>query len=88
MPKVKVYSTKACQYCRLLKAYLERQNVPYTGIDVGEDVNAAKEMVELTGQYGVPVTVVDDEVIIGFDTQRLNELFGQGKAPEQYDVLL
>ncbi|MBN2734650.1 MAG: FAD-dependent oxidoreductase [Methanomicrobiaceae archaeon] len=88
MPEVKVYSTKACQYCRLLKAFLERHNVAYNNIDVGKDVDAAKEMVELTGQYGVPVTVIDDEVIIGFDTQRLNELFGTEKLPDVYDVLI
>ncbi|MBP2134286.1 alkyl hydroperoxide reductase subunit F [Methanomicrobium sp. W14] len=88
MAEVKVYSTKMCQYCRLLKAYLDRHHVSYTNIDVGEDVNAAKEMVDLTGQYAVPVTVVGDEVIIGFDTKRLNELFGEEEAPEIYDVLV
>ncbi|MDD3976759.1 FAD-dependent oxidoreductase [Methanomicrobium antiquum] len=88
MTDVKVYSTKACQYCRLLKAFLDRHNISYKSIDVGEDQNAAKEMIELTGQYGVPVTVIDGEVIIGFDTERLNEIFGSGDAPDTYDVLV
>ncbi len=39
--------------------------------------DAAKKMIELSGQRGVPVITVDDEVIVGFDSQRLNELFGQ-----------
>jgi len=88
MPDVKVYSTKTCQYCRLLKAYLDRHKVPYTNINVGENVDLAKEMVELSGQYGVPVSVIDGEILLGFDTKRLNELFGSEEAPGVYDVLI
>lgn len=88
MTDVKVYSTKACQYCRLLKAYLERHNVKYVSIDVGADQDAAKEMIELSGQYGVPVSVIDGEVIIGFDMERLNEIFGDSEEPDSYDVLI
>jgi alkyl hydroperoxide reductase subunit F len=88
MPKVTVYSTKSCPYCRMVKAFLERQGVPYVSIDVGTDKEQAKKMVEISGQYGVPVTTVDDEVIVGFDAQRLNELFGDEKTGELYDVLI
>lgn len=88
MPKVTVYSTKSCPYCRMAKAFLERQGVPYVSIDVGTDKEQAKKMVEISGQYGVPVTTVDDEVIVGFDAQRLNELFGDEKTGELYDVLI
>ncbi|WOF15220.1 glutaredoxin [Methanoplanus sp. FWC-SCC4] len=88
MPEVKVYSTRACQYCRLLKAYLERQGIDYIPIDVGEDIDAAKEMVKISGQYSVPVTVVDDEIIVGFDTKRLKEIFGSRPEPDKYDVLI
>ncbi len=88
MQQITVYSTKNCPYCRMAKAFLERNNVTYTGIDVGEDIEAAKKMVALSGQRGVPVIAVDDEVIIGFDSQRLNELFGRIKAGETFDVLI
>jgi len=88
MPKVTVYSTKSCPYCRMVKAFLERQGVPYVSIDVGTDKEQAKKMVEISGQYGVPVTTVDDEVIVGFDAQRLNKLFGDEKTGELYDVLI
>ncbi|MGB4236161.1 MAG: FAD-dependent oxidoreductase [Methanoregulaceae archaeon] len=88
MPRVTVYSTKNCPYCRMVKAFLERQGVDYTSIDVGADKEQAKKMVEISGQYGVPVVTVDGEVIVGFDAQRLNELFGEEKVPELYDVLI
>lgn len=88
MPQVKVYTTKTCQYCRLVKAFLEKHNVPYEEIDVGDDQNAAGEMVELTGQFAVPVTVVDDEVVIGFDAKRLNEIFGSESREGTFDMLI
>jgi len=88
MSTVTVYSTKNCPYCRMAKAFLEKQGVPYTAIDVGADAAAAQKMIELSGQRGVPVITVDDEVIVGFDSQRLNELFGTSAAGETYDVII
>ena len=88
MTKVTVYTTKNCQYCRMAKAFLEKYGVPYESIDVGADENAARKMIELSGQRGVPVITVDNEVIIGFDTQRLNELFGEPAASDIFDVLI
>lgn len=88
MPEVKVYSTKQCQYCRLLKAFLEKNGIEYRSIDVGEDIEAAKEMVELSGQYAVPVTVIGDEVIVGYDVRRLNELFGITGEEKELDVII
>jgi alkyl hydroperoxide reductase subunit F len=88
MPEVTVYSTKNCPYCRMAKALLDRLGIPYRSIDVGEDPKAAAEMIGLSGQRGVPVITVDKEVIIGFDTQRLNELFGKELKVEIFDVLI
>jgi alkyl hydroperoxide reductase subunit F len=88
MRKVTVYSTKNCPYCRMAKAFLDKYDVPYENIDVGEDINAAKKMIELSGQRGAPVIIVDDEVIVGFDSPRLNELFGETTPGEIYDVLI
>ena len=88
MPEVRVYSTKGCQYCRMVKAFLDRQGVPYEDIDVGADREKAEEMIELSGQFAVPVTVVDGEVIVGYDAKRLNELFGSEKRGEVYDVII
>lgn len=88
MTRVTVYSTKTCQYCRMAKALLEQYGVPYETIDVGEDEAAARKMIELSGQRGVPVITVDDEVIVGFDAQRLNELFGTAVESDVADVLI
>nr|WP_319539963.1 FAD-dependent oxidoreductase [uncultured Methanospirillum sp.] len=88
MAQVTVYSTQNCPYCRLAKAFLDRYGVEYRSIDVGVDRKAAKVMVEKSGQYGVPVITVDDEVIVGFDSNRLSELFGSGETSSVYDVII
>jgi len=88
MSKVTVYSTKQCQYCRMAKAFLDKHGVPYESIDVGSDSKAAEKMIALSGQQGVPVIVVDDEVIVGFDSQRLNELFGEASPEDVNDVVI
>jgi alkyl hydroperoxide reductase subunit F len=88
MRKVTVYSTKNCPYCRMAKAFLDKHGVPYDSIDVGENTDAAKKMIALSGQRGVPVIIVDDEVIIGFDSQKLNDLFGEAISGDVYDVLI
>lgn len=88
MTKVTVYSTRYCQYCRMVKAFLEKHGVPYENIDVGADRAAAEKMIQISGQRGVPVIVVDNEVIVGFDSQRLNELFAEPAQDDRYDVLI
>ncbi|MBE0446660.1 MAG: NrdH-redoxin [Actinobacteria bacterium] len=69
MPKtVKVYTTPACAYCSLLKRFLAETNVEYEEIDLAADPGRVNELVEVSGQLGVPVTVIDgQEVIIGYD---------------------
>jgi len=88
MTKVTVYSTQNCPYCRMAKAFLEKHGVTYENIDAGSDFEAAKKMIDISGQRGVPVIVVDDEVIVGFDSVRLNELFGETNTGESYDVVI
>jgi alkyl hydroperoxide reductase subunit F len=88
MPKVTVYSTQNCPYCRMVKAFLDRHGVQYASFDVGTDKEQAKKMIEVSGQYGVPVVTVDDEVVVGFDAQKLIELFGTEEGGEIYDLLI
>jgi NADH-dependent peroxiredoxin subunit F len=88
MTRVTVYSTQNCPYCRMAKAFLDKQGVPYENIDVGTDTVAAKKMIDLSGQRGVPVIMVDNEVIVGFDSVRLNELFGEPPTGDSYDVVI
>jgi glutaredoxin 3 len=71
---VKIYTTPTCGYCHQAKRFLEQLGVDYTEHDVSRDQMAAEEMVRLTGQMGVPVIVVDGQVVIGFDRPRLERL--------------
>lgn len=74
MPKVKVYSTKICPYCVTLKEFLKSCNVEFEEVDVSQDMEAQKEMVEKTGQMGVPVVDIDGEIVIGFDKEKISKL--------------
>lgn len=77
MAKVKVYSTLTCPWCKVTKDYLRSHNIPFEDIDVGLDRTAALEMVQLSGQYGVPVVAIDDEVVIGFDRAKIDRLLAR-----------
>ncbi|MHC1626976.1 MAG: FAD-dependent oxidoreductase [Methanoculleaceae archaeon] len=90
MKKVRIFTTGGCPYCRMTKAFLDRLGIPYVEVDVGSDRDAARELIELTGQRGVPVTVSGDEVIVGFDAHRLREVFGAGEEepPAVSDLLI
>ncbi|MAE42891.1 NrdH-redoxin [Candidatus Woesearchaeota archaeon] len=71
--KVKVYSTKTCPWCIKVKEFLKEKNVEFENIDVGEDQKAANEMVEKSGQMGVPVTEINGQVIVGFDKEAIEK---------------
>lgn len=88
MAGVKVYTTESCPYCRMVQAFLQKHGVEYTIVDVGKEREAAREMVRISGQRGVPVTVFGDEVIVGFDAKKLRELFGTPVADEIYDAVI
>ena len=64
---VKVYSTTTCPYCVMAKKFLSAHNIEYQDINVGEDKAAADEMIEKSGQRGVPVLDINGTIIIGFD---------------------
>ncbi|MDD3858230.1 MAG: FAD-dependent oxidoreductase [Methanoculleus sp.] len=88
MAGVKVYTTQSCPYCRMVEAFLKKHNVEYDHIDVGKDREAAREMIRVSGQRGVPVTIVGDEVIVGFDAKRLREIFEAPAMGVVYDVVI
>jgi glutaredoxin-like YruB-family protein len=75
--EVKVYSTPTCGYCRMAKQYLTDKGVDFKEYDVSVDSAAAGEMVNLTGQMGVPVITVDNEVVIGFNRPLLDKLLSK-----------
>lgn len=74
--KVVIYSTPTCVYCQMTKEFLKSNNIPFEDKNVAEDEQARNEMIEKSGQMGVPVIFVGDEMIIGFDEARLRELLG------------
>ncbi|HHX28057.1 MAG TPA: glutaredoxin family protein [Firmicutes bacterium] len=73
---VKVYSTPSCPWCVRAKAYLKENGIPFTDVDVSQDVASAREMVKISGQMGVPVLSIDGNVVVGFDKKRIDELLG------------
>jgi glutaredoxin 3 len=71
---VKIYSTPTCVYCRMAKQYFNENKVAYEDINVASDAKAREYIVKRTGQMGVPVIEVGNEVVIGFDEEKLGEL--------------
>lgn len=71
---IKVYSTPTCPYCEQLKSFLRENDVEFEDIDVSESEEDKEEMVEKSGQMGVPVVDVDGEIVIGFKKEKLEEL--------------
>ena len=72
--EVKVYSTPTCPYCKMAKTYLDENGIKYEDFDVTQNAAAKDEMIEKSGQMGVPVITVDGELVIGFDRERLENL--------------
>lgn len=81
MKQVTVYTTQTCGYCKATKAFLNEHSIKFDEIDVGSDRDKAREMIEKSGQMGVPVIEITGEdekrdLIIGFDQARLSEVLG------------
>jgi len=72
--KVVVYSTPTCPYCKRVKHYLDQKGISYVEHNVAENEKAAQEMMRKTKQMGVPVIVIDDEIVVGFDQALLDRL--------------
>lgn len=73
-PRVTVYSTPTCPYCTMVKDYLKSKNITFTDIDVASDQQAAMELVQRTGQQGVPQTEINGSFVIGYNTRELDRL--------------
>lgn len=76
MKEVIIYSTPTCHYCKEAKGFFTENNVQFADYNVGTDLEKRKEMIERSGQMGVPVIFVGDDMIVGFDKPRLSELLG------------
>lgn len=73
---VTIYSTPVCHFCHAAKDFFKANDVAYTEHDVAADAEKRQEMIEMTGQMGVPVIRIEDDVIIGYDEGKLKELLG------------
>ncbi len=74
-----VYGAAWCAFCHMAKNYLDDKGIEYTYIDVDEDRNAAKHIVEKTGQAGIPVIEINNEAIIGFDRPKIDAAIAGAK---------
>ncbi len=71
---VTIYSTPVCHFCQAAKEFFTDNEVEFTDIDVAADQEKRQEMIEMTGQMGVPVIRIDDDVVVGFDEAKVKEL--------------
>ncbi|MFA5098789.1 MAG: Uxx-star family glutaredoxin-like (seleno)protein [Candidatus Paceibacterota bacterium] len=76
---VKIYSTQTCPYCEMAKEYLNEQGIEYKNYDVASDETARKEMVEKSGQMGVPVIDIDGKIIVGFNKPEIEKALNLNK---------
>jgi len=73
---VKVYSTPTCPWCIKVKQFLSENNIAFENFDVSSDQDKAQEMINKTGQMGVPVIDVEGEIIVGFDKDKIKRALG------------
>lgn len=73
---VKVYSTSTCPYCVMAKDFLKNNNIAFEDVNVGANQAAAKEMMDKSGQMGVPVFDIDGQIIVGFDKAAITKALG------------
>ena len=78
--QIKVYSTPTCPYCLRAKEYLREQGVDFEEYDVAADREKAREMVDKSGQMGVPVIDIDGDIIVGFDKQQIDAALSRSEV--------
>ncbi len=76
MEHVTIYSTPTCHYCNLAKEFFAQKGVQYTAYDVSTDAARREEMIQMTGQLGVPVIVIGNTTLVGFDREKVASKLG------------
>ncbi len=74
--RITVYTTPSCPYCAKAKNYFRQLGLKYTEVDVSRDLRKAEELVRKTGQTGVPVIEIGNQIVIGFDKEKIDRLLG------------
>jgi glutaredoxin 3 len=70
---VKLYSTKWCTYCKMVRNFFQENKIKFKEINIQEDPKAAKEMLNKSGQTGVPITDINGKIVIGFNVEELTK---------------
>lgn len=73
---VSIYCTPTCHFCQVAKDFLKENGISYTEFDVAHDLERRQEMIQKSGQMGVPVILVGEELIVGFDKEKLAAAIG------------
>ncbi len=73
-PKVVMFTTPTCSFCNQAKRYFREHQVRFTEVDVSKDMQAAKDLQRKTGQTGVPVILINNRPIVGFDRPKINQM--------------
>jgi glutaredoxin-like YruB-family protein len=73
-PKVIMFTTPTCSFCNSAKRYLREKNIRFTEVDVSRDISAARDLQRRTGQTGVPVIMINNRPIVGFDRPKINQM--------------
>ncbi len=76
MKNVTIYSTPSCHFCHMAKEFFKENNIAYTEHDVASDIEQRKQMVEKSGQMGVPVIIIDNDLVVGFNKPVITQLLG------------
>jgi glutaredoxin-like YruB-family protein len=71
--KIKIYTTEACPYCGMAKEFLKKNKIDFQEVDVSNNQEAAMEMIEKSGQSGVPVIEIDGKIIVGFNEPEIKK---------------
>lgn len=76
MKEVTIYSTPSCVYCNMAKNFFKANNIAYTEYNVASDLERRKEMIDKTGQMGVPVIDIGGNIVVGFDETQIKTSLG------------
>jgi len=75
-PKVVIFTTSSCPWCRKAKEYLKAHKIPFKEVNVQRNPSAAKDLVRMTGQTGVPVLLINNRPVVGFNKPMIDRLLG------------
>lgn len=75
-PRVIMFSTPTCSYCKTAKQYFRQQGVRFKDVDISRDTAAARDMVQRSGKQGVPQILIGNKIVVGFDRPKVDRLLG------------